>query len=428
MGRIALTVVVIFFYHIIEAQEAFTLEECIVYATENHPDITQKEVAARQSDVRHKQAKNDLLPALNLGMNHNYSLGSTINPSTNSRAPLNIQNDQFYAGLEIELFNWANYLKISLRESEIRESMKQQQVVKQQLTLRVINDFYQYQYNKALQRVLTSQLKGIEDQINRTTEEVQIGTRPQSDIYDIKANLGNIKQAWVQARKQTAISKNNLFATMSMPVRNAEFVLNEELFIKNSVKENVDIEKQPIIETYSLLLEQEDKRIKLAKAVGLPTLFGSYQWSSFYSRELNSENNIGFTEQLSQNRNQFIGIGINIPIFNKKRNYSETQLAQLNKENILAEQERIKLELSQTIENIASNYQYALEEYTLISSNFENQRLSYLRSEEKFKEGLIDSYTFFIVQNNWLDANYNLIRSKYDVMLQQDLFRVFSAH
>ena len=46
---------------------------------------------------------------------------------------------------------------------------------------------------------------------------------------------------------------------------------------------------------------------------------------------------------------------------------------------------------------------------------------------EKYKEGLMDAYTFFVVRNNWLQANYNLISSKNDVNQQVELLKILQS-
>ena len=75
---------------------------------------------------------------------------------------------------------------------------------------------------------------------------------------------------------------------------------------------------------------------------------------------------------------------------------------------------------------IKIQYQNSEEKYRLLQQNFENQKLSFEKSEEKYKEGLMDAYTFFVVRNNWLQANFNLIKSRYDVMLQEELWKIYN--
>ena len=78
-----------------------------------------------------------------------------------------------------------------------------------------------------------------------------------------------------------------------------------------------------------------------------------------------------------------------------------------------------------TLNVIAEQYDNAIEKNKILQQNFENQKLSFERSEEKYKEGLMDAYTFFVVRNSWLQANFHLNSSKFDVMQQQALINVF---
>ena len=89
------------------------------------------------------------------------------------------------------------------------------------------------------------------------------------------------------------------------------------------------------------------------------------------------------------------------------------------------ENEKNLNEIYKILNIIAEQYENALQKNEILTSNFENQKLSFERSEEKYKEGLIDAYNFFVVRNNWLQANFNLNSSRYEVMQQTELLKVF---
>ena len=84
-------------------------------------------------------------------------------------------------------------------------------------------------------------------------------------------------------------------------------------------------------------------------------------------------------------------------------------------------------DLTKSINSIKAQFLNAQEKYSLLELNFENQKLSFQKSEEKYKEGLMDAYTFFVVRNNWLQANYNLISSKNDVNQQVEFLKVLQS-
>jgi outer membrane protein len=158
-------------------------------------------------------------------------------------------------------------------------------------------------------------------------------------------------------------------------------------------------------------------------------LTGNYSWSTFYNKSLGSNalSSASFSDQFSQNKNQSISFGLNIPIFNKFQIKNNVEMVKLNVINSNYSKDLIINDLTKSINSIKAQFLNAQEKYSLLELNFENQKLSFQKSEEKYKEGLMDAYTFFVVRNNWLQANYNLISSKNDVNQQVELLKVLQS-
>lgn len=389
----------------------------------------QATVNIQKNDRQISAAKGMLLPSVEAGVNHNYSFGSSIDQTTNQRGALNTQFDQVYAQANWEIVNWRNFLNISLSKINKESSTFKLKQAQNEVKLKVIETFFNYQNSKSWLDVLQTQLSGIENQIKQTEKEVEIGNRPKSDVYDIKANLGTLQEQWVSAKNARDISKINLLNAIAITKDTLEFQMPEENladsdfnnpeFIKNL------IEKNPAYKTSLAELKANEKNISIAKSAYLPTLFGSYTISSFYSKTL-GEPADQFSEQFKRNKSQQVGFGLNIPIFNKFQVKNNVEIAKLNVINSNYEQQIIVNDLTKTFNSIKTQYQNAEEKYNLLQGNFENQKLSFEKSEEKYKEGLMDAYTFFVVRNNFLQANYNLILSKNDVMLQNELLKILN--
>ncbi|MXV39250.1 TolC family protein [Flavobacteriaceae bacterium Ap0902] len=414
----------------LSAQETWNLQDCIAHVLAHHPQVQQTAVNKNSATWELRQAKANLLPSVNANVNHSYSLGSTINPNNNVREALNVQYDQFSLNAGIDLFNWQNYLNIGLQKRYQSSWVYQLEAIKNQLTLVVVQQFYVYQNAKAWREVLQTQLAGIDEQITRTEKEVAIGTRPKSDIYDIKANMGNIQEQYIEAAKNEAFAKFNLLQTLNIPRDTITFVIEndtQELLPPAPTEVAKIVKNQPEIKRIEKNIEIANQKIKLNQAQALPQLVGQYQWSTFYSKVLDTDNQIAFQDQIDLNKNQYIGLGLSIPIFNKLQVKTQTALAENEKTIQELTLEKTKQELWTSVQKIVEAYDKAIEKYDFIQANFQNQKLSFERSQEKFNEGLIDAYTFFIIRNNWLNANYNLIQSKNEVLMQQDLLMVFGV-
>lgn len=414
------------------AQQSWNLQQCLDFAIANHPLIKQAAVNIQKSDRQISASKGMLLSSVDAGISHNYSFGSTINQTNNQREALNAQYDQFYAQANWELFNWRNFLNISLSKINKETITYKQKQAENEVKLNVIQTFFAYQNAKSWLEVLETQISGIEDQISRTEKEVEIGNRPKSDIYDIKANLGTLQEQWVSAKNQRDISKINLLNAISVNNESMDFVMNDNEELTSSDFENPAfvqnlLEKNPAYLAVMAEIKAQEINVDIAKSGYLPTLNGSYGWSSFYNKTLGQNTGDSFADQFKQNKNQQVSFGLNIPIFSKFQIKNNVEIAKLNVINSNYDKDIVINNLTQSINSIKAQFLNAQEKYQLLEANFENQKLSFQKSEEKYKEGLMDAYTFFLVRNGWLQANYNLILSRNDVIQQNELIKVYES-
>ncbi|HAY3508543.1 TolC family protein [Elizabethkingia anophelis] len=412
--------------------EEWDLQKTIDYAMSKHPTVQQSILKVDQRKQEITASKGMLLPSVSASTSQNYSFGSTINPGTNQREALNVGTTQFSAIANWELFNWRNFMNISLSKMNKESSDYRLKAVQNDIALNVIQLFFQYQNDKALLGVLKTQLDGVEEQIKRTEKEVEIGNRPKSDIYDIKANMGTLQEQWISAKNQKEISKNNLLNALAINSDNIDFVQNTTdtssalaFSDENFVKEM--LEKNPAYLAAAKDIQASAEKIRVERSGYLPTLNGQYSWSTFYSKVLGgNQPTTAFSDQFNQNKNQQVYFNLSIPVFNKLQVKSNVEIAKLNKINADLEKEKTVNNLITALKAIKIQYQNSEEKYRLLQQNFENQKLSFEKSEEKYKEGLMDAYTFFVVRNNWLQANFNLIKSRYDVMLQEELWKIYN--
>ena len=416
--------------NLLPAQESWTLKQCLDYASTNHPLIKQATVTIQKNEHQISAAKGMLLPSVEAGIGHNYNFGLGINPENNQREAINTQNDNLYVQANWELMNWRNYLNISLSKINKESSAFRLKQAQNEVRLNVVQRFFIYQNSKSWLDVLETQISGIEDQIKRTEKEVEIGSRPKSDVYDIKANLGTLQEQWVSAKNSRDISKINLLNALAITTDSLDFKMQDEQLSASNFSDpdfvQLLIEKNPAYKSVMTEIKAFEKNISIAKSAYLPTLNGSYNWSSFYSKIL-GESADPISDQFKRNKNQQIGFSLNIPIFNKLQVKNNVEIAKLNVINYNYEKEIVVNNLTQSINSIKKQVQNSEEKYTLLKANFENQKLSFQKSEEKYKEGLMDAYTFFVVRNNWLQANYNLISSKNEVLQQTELLNILQT-
>lgn len=414
------------------ATTSWNLQQTLNYALETHPRIKQSLLEVTIKKQQENSAKGMFLPSVSAGVNQSFSFGSTINPGTNQREALNVGNSEFLARTSWELFNWQNFMKLSLSKMNKQSAAYRLKDTENEMALKVIELFYDYQNSRAWLSVLQNQLEGIEEQIKRIKKEVEIGNRALSDVYDIKANLGTLQEQWISAKNQKELAKINLLHALAIREDTLEFHQPEHESPSNLIIHHPDfvqqmLEKNPAYLAVLKQYEAAKQNIKVEKSVFLPSISGHYSWSSFYSRTLQSKGSVTtFNDQFQQNKNQQITLSLAVPIFNRLQTKSKVRIAEIEKHRAEFSKDLAVNDLVRALKSIQIQYQNSQQKYLVLEQNFENQKLSFEKSEEKYKEGLMDAYTFFVVRNNWLQANYNLIKSKYDVLLQEEILKIFN--
>ena len=242
-----------------------------------------------------------------------------------------------------------------------------------------------------------------------------------------------MQEQWVSAKNQRDQTKINLINALSVTHDSLDFIMNDES-LSDAEFNDPDftqklLQKNPAYQAAIAEMKAQEKREDIAKAGYLPTLDGRYRWSTFYNKVLGKDNvsDKSFSDQFAQNKNHFLSLGISIPVFNKLQVKTNVEIAKLNVISSRYDRDLIINDLTQSINSIRAQFLNAREKYNLLDSNFENQRLSFQKSEEKYREGLIDAYAFFVVRNGWLQANYNLISSKNDLIQQKELLKILES-
>jgi outer membrane protein len=130
----------------LNAQELspWTLQKCITYALENNTSIQQNTLQGEIAKNNLKQSKLSRIPTLSGNGNHNYNIGRTIDPFTNTFNNTTIQSNSFsfssnvllYAGSQVN-----NTIKQSRSAIEANEAGTA--VIRNQIALSVSSTFLQ---------------------------------------------------------------------------------------------------------------------------------------------------------------------------------------------------------------------------------------------------------------------------------------------
>ncbi|AWM13855.1 hypothetical protein DI487_08280 [Flavobacterium sediminis] len=409
--KLIYTTLLLTFSLLVTAQaKIWSLQECIDTALEQSLEEQIRQLEVKRAERSKTSLIHYWLPTVNLAGNHSYNFGSTIDPATNGRVSSNILYDNFYLNASVNVLDFNNLALKSKSKLELERAEAERKVFENEYKLQIAESYYQALYTQELVKIKSEQLKNSKNNLDRVLKEVEIGSKPKSDEYDMQLSYKSEQAQLVDSEQQLVLLKLQLFQLINKTdVEVQEIVLED--FSSGTIDKEIQNPKLDLAETNFKISK---KTILQYRANSLPSLSAYYQFSTFYYKPLNQPD-VAVSDlqtQLQDNKNHQIGLQLNIPIFNGFRNSKQIASAKIETE---------KSKVQMTFEKQQLEKQLALEnerkaQYKQLESRFSDvldfAKLSYRTSQSKFESGKIEAVTFNSVKNQLLQSQYDVLKNQ----------------
>ncbi|MFV5686578.1 TolC family protein [Flavobacterium sp. GB2R13] len=411
-NRIVLTVVFILFCAFASGQEnPWSLTKCMEMGLQNNIEIKIRQLEIKRTQKSQNSVLNRMLPTINLYGEQGYNFGSTIDPSTNGRVSSNLQNNNFYGNARANLIDFSAFANAQKDKINIELAKAEKDVVENEYKLQLLESYYQALYTQELLKIQKEQLKQATFNLDRVTKEVAIGSRPQSDLYDMQLSFSEEENLNLETEQLYVIKKTQLFQLINVTdVAIDKVVL--ELYLNERTTDAIEkIVYNPKIKLAELHYQNSLKSIGLEKASNLPTLSAYYGYSTFYYKTLNQVNTDSFKNQLENNRSQQIGMQLNVPVFNGFRNNKKISASKIvsDKIKLVLEQEKQQLDKQVVLEE--QNKRNYLQLQNKLMEKLRYAKASLITTQAKFISGKAEAILYSTVKNQLLTAEYEVLKN-----------------
>ncbi len=430
---ISITIILFFqtliFTSALSAQDFWTLEECLAYAEENNIALKRSIITTdkRQSDLRTR--KYELLPDLRLQSQGSMNFGRSVDPETNTITFNKNITNYYYLGTGVTLFNGfaqlnrisaARYLHLSGKQAEEQE--------KNLLALDIVNAYYSALMAKGTVKSATEQVEVSRQQLHKTEVLVETGAESRTTLLEIQSQLSNDKLLLSQAKTNAGIALENLRLLLQLePV--VPFDIDENnghLLVRTDDSVDADSvysnskEILPRIKSLELQTEARKKELAAAKSLSTPEveIFAGLR-TGYYDAMVPGEDPIPFAEQLRNNTNQYVGVSLNIPIFNNWYNQNIVKKAKLDLKDSELELRQERNALYNEVSKACFELISVKDEYLSAVDNLEYNELSFEAVDKKFETGLASATEFAEAKKALFAAEIYLLGSKLQYKLKE---------
>jgi outer membrane protein len=416
------------------AQKAWALDQCIHYAWDNNFSVHNQElgVKIRQTDFR--QAKYDLLPTLSLQSSFNQNFGRSIDPTTNSYIDVQFFNNGYGAASSVDLFNGFMKLNtIDMQRLNLEAEKNRLQQIRNEVAFTVINSYFDVLLQLGLSAIAWENYQLSRNQLDYTTKFVELGRKPGTDLLETEANLAADSFLLVQSHHLLEQATLGLKYQMNFPVADSLVVDTLVPSIFSGTMDTLSMDE--LFRAASIALpdliyarnqmKAAKKAVQISKGAFSPSLGFYAGWSSLYTEtDLDDQSRIiPFPDQITNNSNEYLSLGLEIPLFSKLSRYSSLSKSKLKYQQAKIQYEDVSYKLQMGVEKSLTDWRSARAEYESSLSQLAKSKKAYDAAEKKLDKGLINIIEFYIQKNKWFRAKTEVLRTGLQVLLKERYIR-----
>jgi outer membrane protein len=248
----------------------------------------------------------------------------------------------------------------------------------------------------------------------------QLSAQRATDEYNIVEAEANLATYKLQLRQLLEITDNQDF-DIATPNASDQQALTSIPSLHSVYEQALTL--RPEIKNSELALESSDLQKKIAKAGYLPTI--SLTGGAATSNA--SNNTKGWGDQIKTNFDLSGGIGISIPLFDQRKTKTAVNKANIQREQALLDIQDKHKQLYQTIEGFWLDAQSNQQKFRAAQASVESEQQSYDLLTEQFNLGMKNIVELLTGKTSLLQAQQNMLQSKYITILCQQLLRFYQG-
>ena len=391
----------------------WTLRECCDYAVTHNIAIKQRQNQCRQQELQLSTARNRRLPDLSGSVSQNFSFGRGLT-ADNTYTNTNTSSTSFSLGTSVPLFTGFQIPnQIKLNQLNLEAATADLEKAKNDVRMQVAQAYVQILYNMEIANVAHRQVVIDSMQVVRLQAFVDNGKASGAQLSQQQATLANSRFTAVQADNNQRLAVLTLTQLLELPTPDGFAVVQPE----TSAISNLSDIPSP---------RATDHSIKIAQAGYMPTLSLSGGLGSNYYTTSKFDSD-PFGTQLKNNFSQYIGLSLNIPIFNRFQTRNSVRNARIEQENQLLALDNTKKTLYKEIQQVYYNTLNARQKERSSEETVRSSNDAFTLMLAKYENGKANITEFNEAKNVYLKAESDRVQALYELLYQRALIQFYQG-
>lgn len=264
-------------------------------------------------------------------------------------------------------------------------------------------------------------------QYDQIKVQVDLGSKPESDLYNQQYQLKNAELLLVRSRNKLKNDKNTLATTIqidpSVPLELEEIDWNVDAVIADSLSlsqmYDVALNRRSDLKQAENAERAAHYGFSSFKGRYYPSLYGGASFGSRYNY-IHGADNRPFDEQFRNDNRQFsYGVSLTIPIYNGLQFRSQAALSKATYKNAKLLHESAEVKVKADVIQAYQNFNDAIANYEASQAQLNAAELSYKTEKERYDLGISDIVQLAVVNQTYIKAQGDFQSSLFMLMFQR---------
>jgi len=409
-------------------QDSWTLRDCIAYALEHNLNVQQSALQVSQREIDLNTARSSRLPGVSAGSSQNFSFGRGLTED-NTYTHANTASTSFSLGADMTLFSglrtWHN---IAMGQLNLQAATQDLEKARDDIRVAVAQAYVQILYTDEILAVARRQVDIDLQQVERLETLLENGKATAADVAAQRSALAQSQLTAVQADNNHKLALLELAQLLELPSPEgfnvtvpAAGALARPLPAGPEIIYEEALGVKPAVLAEETRLQYAARNIDLARSSYFPSLSLSGGMGTNYYYTSTGYAGKKFFDQLSNNFSPYVGLSLNVPIFQRFSTRNQVKSARIN-------YDRQQLQLDQVKKSLYKEIQQAWYNALAASSKLESSQQaeksaseSFALMQAKYENGKASVTEFNESKNQYMKACSDLAQARYEYIYQSRL-------
>ena len=412
-----------------QTETSWTAQQCMKYAVEHNTQVHRAVLQLDNYKAQKTSAIGSFLPSVDASIGANYNFGRAIDPETNGYTNVST----FYNGYSVQAylpvfdgFSRLNALKAAKASLLMgRNALREQQ---DKTALTTLQAWVDVVYYDKMVEIAQENQQETELLLKQTQVLVEVGRKSAADLAQIEAQHAESAYELTCQQNRYASALLTLKRQMAYPLQDSLFTVVSTL---RTACPNVGTSSgtafHPMVQQQYHAMQVSRYELNQARAGLYPTLSLSAGLSTTFYKTLHSQNTSSFSEQIKNNKGEYVSATLSIPLFNRlqtisniRRAKNDYQMARESFEDTQRELEKLNIEACQDLNA------YILQTQQM-EKKVEADSLSYQLTRRRYEEGLSTAIDLHATATQLLKSKATLMQCQLMTVVKEYFVRYYQG-